>query len=73
MTDENLSFIDYWNRVDAFMRDTYGIDTWDAGIEADELAAAQDNYISPEEFVLAFGEKYGLTPLSEFRANWGRS
>lgn len=73
MTGENLSFIDYWNRVDAFMVETYGIDTWDAGIEADELAAAQDNYISPEDFVLSFGEKYGLTPLSEFRANWGRS
>ena len=39
MTNENLSFIDYWNRVDAFMGETYGIDTWDAGIEADELAA----------------------------------
>jgi hypothetical protein len=73
MTDENLSFIDYWNRVDAFMRDTYGIDTWDAGIEADALAAAQDDCISPEDFVLNFGEKYGLTPLSESRANWGRS
>ena len=55
------------------MRDTYGIDTWDAGIEADALATAQDDCISPEDFVLNFGEKYGLTPLSEFRANWGRS
>lgn len=73
MANENLSFIDYWNRVDAFMRDTYGIDTWDAGIAADELAWAQENCVSPEEFVLNFGEKYGLTPVSEFRANWGRS
>lgn len=72
MTDENLSFIDYWNRVDAFMRDTYGIDTWDAGIDADALAWAQESCVSPEEFVLTFGEKYGLTPLSEFRADWGR-
>ena len=73
MTDESLSFIDYWNRVDAFMGETYGIDTREAGIEADELAAAQEDCISPEDFVLSFGEKYGLTPLSEFRANWGRS
>lgn len=70
MTDDPTPFIDYWDAVDAFMEKTYGIDTWDAGIEPDELAAAQDDGISPEDFVLAFGEN--LTPLSEFRAVWGR-
>lgn len=70
---EPLPFIVYWDAVDGIMRETCGIDTGDAGIEPDLLAAAQDEGQSPEEFVLWFGEKYNLTPLSEFRANWGRS
>ena len=65
MTDEPISFIDYWDAVDAAMKKLFGIDTWDAGIEADSIAAAQEEGDTPEEFALWFGEKYGLTLLSE--------
>jgi len=66
--DEPISFIDYWDAVDAAMTKFFGIDTWDAGLEADRIAAAQEEGDTPEEFALWFGEKYGLTLLSE----WGR-
>ncbi len=67
-TDESISFIDYWDAVDAAMEKLFGIDTWDAGIEADRIAAAVEEGDTPEDFALRFGEKYGLTLLSE----WGR-
>lgn len=72
MTDGSTSFDEYWRSVDALMGETFGIDTDDAGIEPWELACARTVRITPEDFVLTYGEKYGLTPLSEFRANWGR-
>ena len=62
----DLSFIDYWNAVDKAMQEYFGIDTWAAGIEPDLLAACQDDGDTPEEFVLWFGEKYGLTLLAEW-------
>ncbi|MGH7193044.1 MAG: hypothetical protein ACREJM_05840 [Candidatus Saccharimonadales bacterium] len=55
------SFMDYWHAVDREMLAIYAIDTGDAGIEPDQLAGAQDDGWSPKEFVLWFGEKYGLT------------
>jgi hypothetical protein len=64
---EPTSFIDYWDAVDAAMQKLFGIDTFDAGIEADRIAAAQEEGDMPEDFALWFGEKYGLTLLSE----WG--
>ena len=67
-TEEPISFIDYWDAVDAAMLKFFGIDTGDAGIEADRIAAAQEEGDTPEDFALWFGEKYGLTLLSE----WGR-
>lgn len=70
---EPLPFIVYWDAVDSLMEETYGIDTGDAGIDPDLIAAAQDDGQSPKDFVLWLGEKYSLTPLSEFTANWGRS
>jgi hypothetical protein len=63
-TEEPIPFIDYWNAVDAAMLKFFGIDT---GIEADRIAAAQEKGDTPEDFALWFGEKYGLTLLSE----WG--
>ena len=67
---EPLPFIDYWNAVDAAMLKLFGIDTHDAGIEADRIATAQEENITPEAFALWFGEKYGLRLLSEF--GWER-
>lgn len=62
-----MPFREYWAAVDAVMEKTFGIVTCDAGIEPWELACARQVRITPEDFVLTFGEKYGLTPLSEFR------
>ena len=64
-TDEPIAFIDYWDAVDGAMTKFFGIDTWDAGMEADRIAAAQEEGDTPEDFALWFGEKYGLTLLSE--------
>jgi hypothetical protein len=51
----------------------HSIDTGDAGIEPDVLAGAQEEGKTPEGFALWFGEKYGLTTLSEFKATGGRA
>ena len=51
----------------------FGIDTGDAGIEPDELAGAQEEDQTAEDFALWFGAKYGLTPLSKFEATGGRA
>ncbi len=64
--DEPQPFIDYWNAVDAAMKKLFGIDTGDAGISAELIASAQDEGDTPEDFALWWGEKYGLTLLSEF-------
>jgi hypothetical protein len=58
-----MAFIDYWNAVDREMLTLYGIDTMDAGTEPDMIADAQDGGWTPREYVLWFGEKYGLTKL----------
>jgi hypothetical protein len=65
--EEPISFIDYWDAVDAAMLKFFGIDTFDAGIEADRIASAQEEGDTPDDFALWFGEKYGLTLLCE----WG--
>lgn len=59
------SFIKYWDDVDRIMLKTYGIDTSDAGIDANEIASAQEANMSSTEFVQWWGEKYDLTPLQE--------
>lgn len=61
MKTKNLAFIDYWDAIDAEMMERYGVDTFDTGIEPDELAGAQEEGCSPKEFVQWFGDKYGLT------------
>lgn len=71
MTEQ--SFIDYWNAVDAALMKLYGIDTGDTGMEPDMIAGCQEEGQDPENVAMAYGEKYGLTPLSEARANWGLS
>lgn len=67
------AFIDYWNAVDHALLKFFGIHTGDAGIEADDIAKAQEECTTPEEFALWWGEKYGLITMAEFKANWGRS
>jgi len=66
-TTEPVPFIDYWDALDTAMLKFFGIDTGDAGIEADLIAAAQEEGDTPEDVALWFGEKYGLTLISE----WG--
>ena len=67
--EEPISFIDYWDAVDAAMLKFFGIDTLDAGIEADRIAHGQEDGDTPEDFALWFGEKYGLTLKTEWE--WG--
>jgi hypothetical protein len=64
-TTEPVPFIDYWDALDAAMLKLFGIDTSDASIEADRIAAAQEEGDTPEDFALRFGEKYGLTLISD--------
>jgi hypothetical protein len=64
-TEEPIPFIDYWDAVDAAMLKFFGIDTSDAGIEADRIAHAQEDGDTPEDFALWFGEKYCLTLKAE--------
>ena len=71
--EEPESFIDYWDAVDVALMNLFGIDTGDAGIEPDELAGAQEEDQTAEDFALWFGAKYGLTPLSKFEATGGRA
>jgi len=71
MTGEPISFMDYWEAVDAAMLKFFAIDTGDAGIEADLIAAAQEEGQTPEDFALWFGEKYGLKTVAEWKAFGG--
>lgn len=64
--DDELPFIDYWNAVDEAMLRLFGIDTSDAGIEPDDIAGAQEECETPEDYALRHGEKYGLTLRSEW-------
>jgi hypothetical protein len=66
MSAESVSFLDYWNAVDAAMLKLFGIDTWDAGIDADAIASAQDAGWTPDEFARWFGNKYDLDYVKVF-------
>ena len=72
-TEEPIPFIDYWDAVDAAMLKFFDIDTGDASIEPDLIAAAQEEGDTPEDFALWFGEKYGLKTIAEWKAEWGRT
>ena len=58
-----MPFIDFWDAVDDQLMALYAIDTWDAGIDPDMLAEAQDDGDTPKAFAIWFGEKMGLTKL----------
>ncbi len=66
-TTQSVPFIEYWDALDAALLKFFRIGTWDAGIEADVIAAAQEEGNTPEDFVLRFGEKCGLILVTE----WG--
>lgn len=69
MTDTpETAFIDYWDAVDRELRRHFAIDSWDAGIEPETIASAQEDDWTPQEFALWFGEKYDLTRLT--KADW---
>jgi hypothetical protein len=63
MTD--LSFIDYWNAVDAALEKFFGLHSGAAGVAPYLIAIAQEEGDDPEQFALWFGEKYGLARLAE--------
>jgi hypothetical protein len=52
MTGEPIPFIDYWDAVDEALMKLFAIDTADAAIEPDLIAAAQEEGWTPQEFAL---------------------
>jgi hypothetical protein len=66
--DEPTPFIEYWNAVDAALMKFFGIDTADAGIEAELIAGAQEEGQTPGDFARWYGEKYDLS----YREEWER-
>lgn len=50
MTAEPASFLDYWNAVGGAMLKLFGIDTSDAGMDADTIAGERDEGSTPNEF-----------------------
>ena len=73
MTDEPTPFIEYWEAVDAAMLKFFGIDTGDAGIDADLIASAQEECQAPEDFARWYGDKRDLTYLDGWKALYGIS
>lgn len=49
------------------MKRLFGFNVWDTGIEPDRIARARNDCEAPEDFALRFGEKYGLTLISEWQ------
>lgn len=58
MITEPTSFIDYWNAVDEAMIKLSGVDTTDAAMEPDLIAAAQEEGWTPEEFALWYAKLF---------------
>jgi hypothetical protein len=54
----SISFIDYWDAIDAAMLKLFGIDTYVARIDVDLIASAQEECWTPEEFVRWIGKNY---------------
>jgi hypothetical protein len=66
-TDEPIAFIDYWDAIDAALLKFFAIDTCDARIGSDWIAAAQEEGQTPEEFALWIGQERGLQTGAEAR------
>jgi hypothetical protein len=58
MTGEPTPFMDYWDAVDEAMLKLLALDTTDAAIEPDLIAAAQEEGWTPEEFALWCGKTF---------------
>jgi Protein of unknown function (DUF3768) len=71
MNDEDKPFMDYWEAVDAALLKFFGIDTGDAGIDADLMARAQEQCQTPEDFARWYGDKYDLTYIDEWKYDLG--
>ncbi len=71
MTDEPTPFMDYWEAVDAAMLKFFGIDTGDAGIDAELIASAQEQCQTPEDFARWYGDKYDLSYIDDWKALYG--
>jgi|GEM_PF-732551 len=71
MTDQQISFGEYWEAVDAAMLKFFGIDTSDAGVDESLIASAQEECQMPEDFARWYGEKYDLTYLDDWKALYG--
>ena len=52
MTGEPTSFMDYWDAVDEALLKLLALDTTDAVIEPDMIAAAQEEGWTPQEFAV---------------------
>jgi hypothetical protein len=59
MTGEPTPFMDYWDAVDEAMLKLLALDTTDAAIEPDLIAAAQEEGWTPEEFALWYAKMSG--------------
>lgn len=47
-----MPFMDYWDAVDEAMVKLFGVDTTEAAIEPDLIAAAQEEGQTPEDFAV---------------------
>lgn len=72
MTKQPTPFIDYWRAVDTALMRHFGIDTADAGIEADLIANFQEAGDTPEDFAHWYGKKYDLYYLDNRARNTRR-
>jgi hypothetical protein len=66
-TVQDISFIEYWDEVDAALLKLYAADTNDARIIPDLIAAAQEEGQAPEEFALWIGKQRRLRRCAETR------
>jgi hypothetical protein len=58
-----------WKReIDRIMVRNFAINTADAGLDKNELQGYRKQQLSADVFVSWFGEKYDLTPISDW--NW---
>jgi len=56
MITSEIPLTAYRTAVDHILYRHFGVDTWEAGISADELALAQEQSVSPESFALEAGD-----------------
>jgi hypothetical protein len=56
MIASDIPLAAYRTAVDHILYRHFGVDTWEAGITADELALAQAQSLSPESFAFETGD-----------------